>query len=110
MTLRELQPRWFATQAGRRGQGISFLCPHCRAVRLGVAFANPLDGKPPDPQTGKGKWIIRHVHYTKLFDVPPGGPLWTRIGTTFDDLTLMPSVDCSKSGHWHGFITNGKVQ
>ena len=111
MTLRQLRPRWFATQPGRSKQGMTFLCPHCRSVRLGVAFANPLDGKRPDPRTGSGKWINRHVHTTKLFDVPPGGPLWTVIaGRTFDDLTLAPSIDCSASGHWHGYITDGKVQ
>jgi hypothetical protein len=109
MTLTELKPRWFA-ERGRRGQGLTFLCPHCKQVRLGVAFANPLDGKLPDPKTGTGRWIIRHVHYTRKFDVPPGGLFWTRTGTTFKTLTLTPSVDASASGHWHGFITNGVVR
>jgi hypothetical protein len=25
------------------------------------------------------------------------------------DLTVTPSIDASKSGHWHGHITNGEV-
>jgi hypothetical protein len=26
-----------------------------------------------------------------------------------DDLTVTPSLDASRSGHWHGFITNGEI-
>lgn len=37
------------------------------------------------------------------------------MGITFDcphcrTLTLTPSVDASKHGHWHGFITNGEIR
>jgi hypothetical protein len=110
MTLVELKPRWFATERGRHGQGLTFLCPHCRTVRLAVAFANPLDGYPPDALTGTSSYIIRHVHYTRKFDVPPGGPYWTRTGRTFATLTLTPSVDASASGHWHGYITAGTIR
>lgn len=28
----------------------------------------------------------------------------------FHNLTLTPSVDASKVGHWHGFITNGEIR
>ena len=31
-------------------------------------------------------------------------------GEGFVDLSLTPSVDASKAGHWHGFITNGEVR
>lgn len=27
-----------------------------------------------------------------------------------DDLTVTPSIDASKSGHWHGHIKNGNVE
>jgi Family of unknown function (DUF6527) len=37
-------------------------------------------------------------------------PVWKRNGETFADLTLAPSIDASKSGHWHGFITNGEIK
>ena len=25
------------------------------------------------------------------------------------DMTVTPSIDASKSGHWHGHITNGEI-
>jgi hypothetical protein len=71
----------------RHGMGLSFLCPHCRQVRLGVFYKNPIDGRVPSDD----------------------GLLWTRSGDTFDTLTLSPSIDASKHGHWHGVITNGEV-
>ena len=27
-----------------------------------------------------------------------------------EDLTVTPSIDASKSGHWHGFITKNKIK
>jgi hypothetical protein len=34
---------------------------------------------------------------------------WTFSGDDLETLTITPSIDCSASGNWHGFITNGKV-
>src|SRR5918911_4918664 len=105
MKLIDLQPRWWG-DGDRRRLGITFLCPHCRSVRLGIAFANPPDGgQPHSLQTTSIMW---HIHEARTFDVPPGC-LWQRTGETFDTLSLTPSVDASKSGHWHGIITNGVV-
>jgi hypothetical protein len=91
--LTELAPRWLGME-GRHGMGISFTCPHCHGKaglqqRLAIGFHNPLDGKPP---------------YSF-----PGFLLWQREGETFDDLSISPSVDASRSGHWHGFIRNGEI-
>jgi hypothetical protein len=36
--------------------------------------------------------------------------LWQRAGDTFDTLTLSPSIDASKHGHWHGFIQGGEIR
>lgn len=74
--------------------GLTFRCP-CRldcAQYLGVWFANPLDGGPP---AGPG--------------IPPL-PRWRRTGDTFETLSLAPSVDASRSGHWHGHITAGEIR
>lgn len=70
---------------------ITFLCPHCRTVRLGVFFHNPMDGKP-------------HT------DDRDDQHLWMRVGDSFDNLTLTPSIDASGSGHWHGFVTGGELK
>lgn len=100
MKLTELDPGWLVTReghdAGRVGMGISFQCPCCintpRATYLAVWFANPVDGGPPAPPECDPK------------------PRWSRIGDTFETMSLSPSVDASSSGHWHGFITGGEVR
>jgi hypothetical protein len=50
-----------------------------------------------------------HVHQLGTFDVPPG-TLWQRTGDTFNSISLSPSIDASKAGHWHGYITNGEIR
>jgi hypothetical protein len=78
---------------------------------IAVLFENPLDGglKHPDDPSIVGN---------------NSGRRWTRSGTTFDDLTLHPSVDCqtsegcpkeehSKCSHtycWHGVVENGDAK
>jgi hypothetical protein len=87
----DLDPHWMVTEAGRHGMGINFECPHCGDRRVGVWFANPIDGGPPaDPEHGPSA-------------------RWQRTGDTFDALTLTPSIDSSAAGHWHGFVTKGEV-
>lgn len=100
MKLTDLEPRWaldadimvdgtVVHNEHRQGMGLTFLCPHCKAVRLGVFIQNPVDGLPPSDDA-------------KM--------LWARVsGSTFEDLTLSPSIDASKSGHWHGFIQRGET-
>jgi hypothetical protein len=113
MRLNELEPRWFDIPGvGGAKDGITFLCP-CAACanlpqrrRLGVQFANPIGSDPKPPMTQKEKNV--HLFELRSFDVAPS-ICWQRTGETFDDLTLTPSVDASKSGHWHGCITNGQL-
>lgn len=75
----------------RHGMAISFDCPCCRTTRLAIFFANPIDGKAPT-------------------DDRDAEHLWTRTGETFETLSLSPSIDASKYGHWHGRITNGEIR
>ena len=96
MKLADLNPQWFA-EPGRQGQGLNFNCPcpKCSAIPngspqqlrvLSVWFANPLDGQGSYLNAG-----------------------WQRVGETFETLTITPSIDASKSGHWHGWIRDGEV-
>lgn len=98
MRLTDLDPRWCVDADiviggsvkhfdGRHGMGITFDCPCCKRVRLAVWFDKPIDGGVP---TDDAK-------------------LWSRSGETFETLTLSPSIDASKHGHWHGFIRNGAI-
>lgn len=105
MKLTELSPRWALDadivvvgggppmhDENRTGMALTFECPCCRgterATRLAVFFRNPIDGKPPSDDH----------------------KLWERTGTTFEDLTLSPSIDASGVGHWHGFIQVGEIR
>lgn len=90
--LTNLNPHWIGT--GSIITGVSFLCPHCREIRLAVLFKNAID---PEGLLGRG---VTRYHDTNE---------WVRTGETFEDLTLTPSVDTQFVGHWHGFITNGEV-
>ncbi len=117
MRLTDLEPRW-VSESGRHGQGMTFACPAGCGGRLGVPFANPVDGGGPLPPGMRGS---------------SGDFLWQRSGDTFESMTLTPSVDasrvermpeesdesyakhcrpCTQGGwaHWHGFITNGEAR
>lgn len=108
MKLTELSPRWFdVSGVGTDKDGISFLCPHCLKRRLGVQFANSIGGEEKPPMTQKEK--MKHIHELRTFDIGMS-TVWQRTGDTFENLTLFPSIDCSNSGHWHGWITNGEVK
>ena len=81
----------------REGVGLMCDCPcGCGTADEGralyVAFANPLDGGPPE--------------------ISPGEPTWQRVGDTFETLTLTPSIlrSVEKGGcGWHGHIRQGEV-
>ena len=96
MRLTDLDPRWYAVNGKR--VGFTFNCPHCPPSdvhRLGIAVHQ--DGLIDPEPDNKRFW--------------PAGYVWEMTGGgSFDTVSLMPSVDASKSGHWHGFITNGEIR
>lgn len=95
----DLDPHWIR-DAASRVVGVRFACPTCTslegAVNICVLFRNPLDGGQGAPE-GCG------------LPGDNGGERWERAGSTFETLTLSPSVDCSRCGHWHGFVAKGDV-
>lgn len=111
--LADLEPTWIE-RAGRV-VGVRFVCPiddgagpHREGHQVAVLFLNPPDdgeAHPDDPSC-------------------PGnsaGQRWTRAGTTFETLSLSPSVDCTQAGAcdkvdhaacshthcWHGNVERG---
>lgn len=86
---------------GGRVIGVKFLCPTCPQVEgaptLAVLFANPPDGGPAHPNDPS---IVGNND----------GKRWQRTGDALETMTLAPSVDCSKCGHWHGFVRNGATE
>jgi Family of unknown function (DUF6527) len=107
--LSDLDPHWWTVPDREGPMGLTFLCPHCQKVRLGIAFLNPLDGGPPVDMQGKKLWWPSLGRKPEGPEVVPPGFLWNRTGRDFETLTLMPSVDASPSSHWHGFVTNGRA-
>lgn len=115
MKLTDLEPRWFDVPGvGGAIDGVSFRCPCARCVanprdqvRLGVQFTPIGEDRVVAAMSQKEK--MRHVHELRTFDVPPG-IIWRRTGDTFQTLTLSPSVDASRSGHWHGHVTAGEIR
>lgn len=107
----DCKPRWITLVGWSAPEpfyiGVSFLCPHCppdapehgphRRQRLVSLFWPPID---------PGNWLPRiltpqnqktHAH--------------TRVsGETFATLTLTPSIGYESIGHWHGHITNGRME
>lgn len=114
MRLSELQPRWLA-EPGRTGQGVVFDCPCCvgkpNAVRLVVAFRNPLDSGAPFPIRKMAiLWeALKEGDDPRQVTKVPPGTHWERTGEIFEDMTFAPSVDASPAGHWHGFVRNGAI-
>lgn len=99
MRLTDLEPRWYSVEGDER-HGVTFECPCCvgteRACRLGVA-THPL-GANHDPEPDNPRLI------------PSGEHIWAMSnGEDWNMLSLSPSIDASKCGHWHGYITNGEI-
>ncbi len=109
MKLTELEPRWItfgsaATAEEFKGKrwyiGLSFLCPHCQVQRVAVFFENDIDDGV--------RWA--YETWDGLNDIPAHNLLWRREGDTFETMTLIPSIDLTLHGHWHGSIVNGVIQ
>lgn len=103
MRLADLNPRWGKDFSDGPITRINFDCPQCRVEDKHQMLSVPFSPTMPDGVLQKlgVPWPHPHVN---------GGKVWNRTGDTFETLTLTPSVDCSSSGHWHGFITNGEVK
>ncbi len=97
-------------RVARRGLGVTLWCPLCvkaglpehRRAMLPIAFANPIDGGPPEEGFVGLDGQMRHKH------------LWQRTGDTLETLTLSPSINAEGDKHdhgpgWHGWIQNGHV-
>lgn len=96
MILLDLNPRWWCFEAGDQRVGLTFECPHCRETRIGVAFHHRGHEAMDD------QYIRAHGNADHIWTIESG--------KDFHDLTLSPSVDASKLGHWHGFIRGGRIE
>jgi Family of unknown function (DUF6527) len=99
MRLLDLEPRWFDLENGGPRVGLTFLCPHCQETRLGVAFHH------------HGRAAMEDQYILAHHGADDTQHIWDLQGQDdFASLTLSPSIDASKSGHWHGFIISGEIK
>lgn len=84
--LAKLNPKWIGVLRPNSGEGIQFGCPVCGPKHALVAyFSNPLDGQP------RAEWQK---------------PVWERVGETFEQLTVRPSMHYPC---FHGWVERGRV-
>jgi hypothetical protein len=92
MRLSDLNPCWFRLERDGPRVGLTFECPCCREVRLGISFNN------------RGREAIND-NYIHL----PG--IWSFEGLGIHDLTVYPQINVTDYGHhWFGRIENGLVK
>lgn len=105
MRLTELAPRWLMHE-GNPHAALAFKCPHCRDTWLTCTLVE---------MTFKQQCaaIIAGGLNEKMeaADVVTCETLaWSATNVpNFEQLTITPSLDASKSGHWHGHITAGAI-
>jgi hypothetical protein len=99
MKLTELEPRWIHPNI------FVFRCPCCRKVWLSCKNVVMASFKETHDAlfAGLGEGWREAV-------VPPKHDFAWSITGTFEDMTVSPSLDCSASGHWHGYITGGETR
>lgn len=106
MKLTELEPRWIHPNV------FAFLCPHCRKVFLTCKNIEMSDQQQYDlyeKEFGED-WnsLVVPCNSATSWSISGSVPIATDAAFV-TNLTVTPSIDASKSGHWHGHITNGEV-
>lgn len=100
MRLLELEPRWLSPDV------FSFKCPHCRQTillckKIVLSFKDQVRLVNPAPED-EWDWPIDFVPMRADY-------AWKFSGDDFATLTVTPSIDASKAGHWHGHVTGGEI-
>lgn len=112
MRLLDLEPRWIE-HYGRR-VAFALRCPHCRTTWLTCTLE-------PTPTRQQHRNIAASgLPHEVCEDGEPWSSevvccksdiAWQIVGgSTFDDLSVTPSLDASTSGHWHGNIVAGEIR
>jgi hypothetical protein len=131
MRLVDLQPRWLLLEGQR--VAIMFRCPHCSSATPGIwltCFFRAIGTIPQLPydyavEELRGSRGIRALFYEALREMGHPNPVdaayseivscepncaWKRTSDDFASMSITPSIDASRSGHWHGFVTNGEIR
>jgi hypothetical protein len=114
MRLSELQPKWLEVE-GRR-LGFVFRCPHCRTEWLSCFFTPMPHIAGDDYHDCQYALFLTVLPDVEAHEVVPckRDYAWSCSPpvdqATFENLSVTPSLDASKSGHWHGHITAGEIR
>jgi len=96
--LMDLDPQWLLWGHGRR-IGVTFLCPHCYRVRIGVSWH----------KRGHEVMEDRVVRARMNGDPEFVGFVWKLTSKLkLDRLSLEPGIEAP--GHWHGAIKRGEMR
>lgn len=113
LRLVDLEPRFvrYETRGAREylvhtsrldnAQGMVFLCPSCFEKNGGAVGTHAVE------VTFASRGAENHQGSHGRDGTPSR---WSVSGSSFDDLTLTPSVDLTPGCAWHGFITNGEIR
>lgn len=132
MKLTDLNPHWVVLEEGGPRVALRFDCPHCVQFRqdriaalsrvdknagefLRADLENPAIGDPPTRLVvcfhHHGKAAVEDGYILAHHGADDTQHIWDLQGQDdFATLTLSPSIDASKSGHWHGFIVQGEIR
>ena len=105
MRIVDLEPRWLSETV------FVFRCPCClgteRALWLSCKSASMEGGAQRDlfrdaglEPSGKGAVVVGTVDDCA----------WSVSSKDFATMSVTPSIDASRAGHWHGFITAGEIR
>lgn len=100
MRLLDLEPRWLSPNV------FAFRCPHCQKVWLtckNVVMSN---------KDQRELAVAANLEPTGLrcgAVLMDAGCAWKWDNADFATMSVTPSIDASKSGHWHGRITKGEI-
>jgi Family of unknown function (DUF6527) len=97
----DLDPQW--AELGGVKIGFSFFCPHCLTTVLFVAIV-------PSTYTNQCR-ILSRMYPDNEGDIITAREnfAWQFNGYSFFSMTINPSIDASRAGHWHGWIKDGEI-
>ncbi len=106
MKLIDLEPRWIHEHL------FVFLCPHCQEFYLtckDVEMSMSEQEELYEKVFGE-KWNQMIVPAKESFSWTLSYSRPMQYNAAFPtNMTVIPSIDASASGHWHGHITNGEI-
>lgn len=102
MRLNDLEPRWLSLNGKR--VGFIFRSPTKREY-FQTCFAQ----NTPHREQRRAVRELLGTEDLSVVQLCKNECAWTITGDDFGSLSVMPSLDGSAGGLWHGFVTNGEI-